>query len=90
MIIGKVIGTVVSTRKNPNLTGSKFLIVEPMEGMASSDQRVVAVDNVGAGVGELVLVATGSAARVGTGNENAPVDALIVGIVDSADQIRLG
>jgi len=88
MIIGKVIGTVVSTRKNPNLTGSKFLIVEPMDGMAS--QRVVAVDNVGAGVGELVLVATGSAARVGAGNENAPVDALIVGIVDSAEQIRIG
>jgi len=88
MIIGKVIGTVVSTRKNQNLTGSKFLIVEPIEAMAG--QRVVAVDNVGAGVGELVLVATGSAARVGAGYENAPVDALIVGIVDSAEQICLG
>ena len=88
MIIGKVIGTVVSTRKNPNLTGSKFLIVEPMENMPG--QRVVAVDNVGAGVGELVLVATGSAARVGAGNENAPLDALIVGIVDSAEQINIG
>ena len=88
MIIGKVIGTVVSTRKNTNLTGSKFMIVEPMDGMA--DQRLVAVDNVGAGVGELVLVATGSAARVGAGNEHAPVDALIVGIIDSAEQIRIG
>ena len=87
MIIGKVIGTVVSTRKNANLTGSKFLIVEPMDSMASG--LFVAVDNVGAGEGELVLVATGSAARVGTGNENAPVDALIVGIVDSAEQIRM-
>jgi len=88
MIIGKVIGTVVSTRKNQNLTGSKLMIVEAMADMAC--QRLVAVDNVGAGVGELVLVATGSAARVGTGNENAPVDALIVGIVDSAEQIRIG
>jgi len=88
MIIGKVIGTVVSTRKNANLTGSKFMIVEPFEGAAS--ERLVAVDNVGAGVGELVLIATGSAARVGAGNENAPVDALIVGIIDSAEQIRIG
>ena len=88
MIIGKIVGTVVSTRKNPDLTGSKLMIIEPMEGMAGS--RIVAVDNVGAGIGEIVLVAVGSAARAGIRNANAPVDALIVGIVDSAEQIRLG
>ena len=49
--------------------------------------RVVAVDNVGAGVGEIVLVSTGSAARVGSGNENSPVDACVVGIVDDPDKI---
>ncbi len=89
MIIGKVVGTVISTRKNANLVGSKFLIVDPMPKMGHSvaGERIVAVDNVGAGIGEVVLVATGSAARVGSGNENAPVDACIVGIVDDLDKI---
>ena len=89
MFIGKVIGTVISTNKNENLTGCKFLIVEPMEKMAphGMGERLVAVDNVGAGISEIVLVATGSAARVGTGNEAAPVDACVVGIVDGPDKI---
>lgn len=88
MIIGKVVGTVICTRKNDNLVGNKFLIVDPMEKMASaSADRIVAVDNVGAGIGEIVLVATGSAARVGCGNETSPVDACIVGIVDDPEKI---
>ena len=73
MIIGKVVGTVICTRKNSSLVGSKFLIV--------------AVDDVGAGIGELVLVATGSAARLGCGDPNSPVDACIVGIVDDPQKI---
>ncbi len=81
MIIGKVVGSVVSTRKNENLIGNKFLIVEPTSDMGLKN-KIVAIDNVGAGIGEIVLVATGSAARVGCGQENAPVDAAIVGIVD--------
>lgn len=81
MIIGKVIGSVVSTRKNENLVGSKFMVVEPLEGMGDS-KKIVAVDNVGAGIGEIVLVATGSAARVGCSMAQSPVDAAIVGIVD--------
>ena len=87
MIIGKVVGTVISTRKNANLVGSKFLIVDSMQDMSFSEgqTRVVAVDNVGAG--EIVLVSTGSAARVGSGNENSPVDACVVGIVDDPDKI---
>lgn len=80
MIIGRVIGSIVSTRKSDNLIGNKFMIIEPIEEMASGTSRFVAIDNIGAGIGETVLVATGSAARVG--NENAPVDAAIVGIVD--------
>ena len=85
MIVGKVVGSLVSTRKNDNLIGSKFMIVEPLEKMQSGqavNSRIVAVDNVGAGIGETVLVATGSAARVGCGMPDAPIDAAIVGIVD--------
>ncbi|MBQ9112003.1 MAG: EutN/CcmL family microcompartment protein [Clostridia bacterium] len=82
MLIGKIVGSVVSTRKNENLVGSKFMIVETCAG-TGSNKRIVAVDNVGAGIGETVLVATGSAARIGCGHETAPIDAAIVGIVDN-------
>ena len=82
MIIGKVVGSVVATRKNEKLVGSKFLIVEPFKDMSGVHGKFVAVDNVGAGIGETVLVATGSAARIGCGADNSPVDAAIVGIVD--------
>lgn len=85
MLIGKVIGSVVSTRKNENLVGSKFMIIEPLKEM-DNQNKIVAVDNVGAGIGEIVLVATGSAARIGCGMETAPVDAAIVGIVDEKPQ----
>lgn len=81
MIIGKVTGSVVSTRKNENLIGSKFMIVEPVADMGGGS-KIVAVDNVGAGIGEKVLVALGSAARIGCGKELSPIDAAIVGIID--------
>lgn len=83
MIVGKVVGSVVATRKNERLLGCKFMIVEPMENM-NVDGRFIAIDNVGAGVGEIVLVATGSAARIGCDMENAAIDAAIVGIVDNS------
>ena len=83
VIVGKVVGSVVATRKNEGLLGSKFMIVEPFENMSNAG-RIVAVDNVGAGIGEIVLVAQGSAARVGCGMASAPVDAAIVGIVDNS------
>ncbi len=82
MIVGKVVGSVVSTRKNENLIGSKFMVVEPLSEWGDS-KKIVTVDNVGAGIGELVLVATGSAARIGCGMADAPIDAAIVGIIDS-------
>ena len=82
MLVGKVIGRVVSTRKNENLVGNKFMIVEPLAEMGGPNKRIVAIDNIGAGIGETVLVALGSAARIGCGMESAPVDAAIVGIVD--------
>ena len=82
MIVGKVVGRLVATRKNEKLVGSKFLIVEPYESMEQGKGRVVAIDNVGAGIGEIVLVAKGSAARIGCNLNDAPIDAAIVGIVD--------
>jgi len=81
MVIGTVVGSIVATRKNEKLVGQKLLIVRPMENMEVKDE-FVAIDNVGAGIGETVLVARGSAARIGCGLEGAPVDAAIVGIVD--------
>lgn len=83
MIVGKIVGSVIATRKNDNLVGSKFLIVEPMANMQTAGSRIVAIDNVGAGIGEIVLVALGSAARIGCDLANSPVDAAIVGIVDN-------
>jgi ethanolamine utilization protein EutN len=82
MVIGKIVGSVVATRKNEKLIGSKFMIVETVAA-TGENRRLVAVDNVGAGIGEVVLVATGSAARVGCDQANAPIDAAIVGIIDS-------
>jgi ethanolamine utilization protein EutN len=85
MILGKVIGTVVSTRKDDALIGYKLLIVEvqnPMTGKAT--EALVAVDTVGAGIGEEVLVATGSAARAMIA-ETAPIDAAVIGIIDTVD-----
>lgn len=81
MVIGKVVGSIIATRKNERLIGQKLLIVRPLESMENKGE-FVAIDNVGAGIGETVLVATGSAARIGCELENAPVDAAIVGIVD--------
>jgi ethanolamine utilization protein EutN len=83
MLIGKVVGSVVSTRKNDNLVGNKFMIVEPLDSMLYAKSRFVATDNIGAGIGEIVLVAMGSAARIGC--EKAPIDAAIVGIVDDGE-----
>lgn len=87
LLIGKVIGSVVSTRKNDNLIGSKFMIVEPLKELNDKSGKLIAVDNVGAGIGEIVLVALGSAARIGCNMESAPVDAAIVGIVDEKPQL---
>ena len=79
MIIAKVIDRVVSTRKSEALVGSKFLIVEPVQ---SKQGTLVAVDTIGAGVGDFVLVTLGSSARMASTNENAPIDAAVVGIID--------
>ena len=82
MILAQVVGSVVSTCKNEKLAGYKFMIVQPIENDKLKDKFFVAVDGVGAGIGEKVLIATVSAARLGIQNAEAPVDATIVGIVD--------
>ena len=82
MIIGKVVGSLFSTRKNEKLVGNKFMIVEPVEDMRSTGNRLVAIDVIGAGIGEYVLVAQGSAARIGCDMADAPIAAAIVGVID--------
>ena len=83
MIIGRVYGSVVSTHKLDTLVGYKFMLVQCIENGKLIDKYLVAVDGVGAGMGEDVIVACGSAARVALGKpDTAPVDAVIVGILD--------
>ena len=82
MIIGKVTGSVVSTRKHENLIGNKFMVVEPIDMMSGAGKALVAIDNIGAGIGETVLITTGSSARLALHNTSSPADAVIVGIVD--------
>ena len=81
MVIGTVVGSIIATRKNEKLVGQKLLVVRPLEEMEEKGE-FVAIDNVGAGIGETVLVAKGSAARIGCDLKDAPIDAAIVGIVD--------
>lgn len=82
MILGRVYGSVVSTHKLESLVGNKFMLVQCIENNELIDKYLVAVDGVGAGIGEDVIIAQGSSARMGMRNPNAPVDALIVGILD--------
>ncbi len=86
MYLGKVIGTVVSTSKNEQLIGAKLLIVERLdENLVSTGRNEVTVDSVGAGVGETVIVCGGSSARYVFGKGTAPIDASIIGIVDTVE-----
>ena len=84
MILARIVGTVVSTRKDPRLEGKKLLVVKPVspEG-ADEPGYLIAVDTVAAGFRETVLVVTGSSARMATECKDRPVDAAIVGIVDT-------
>lgn len=83
MLKGKVVGNIVSTNKLDKLVGYKFLEIQVIEKNELTDKFIVAVDRaVSAGIGEEVLVTTGSSARVAVGDENSPVDAVVVGVVD--------
>ena len=86
MILGKVVGTVWATRKDEQLVGMKLQIVQHVElDYSLKSSFVVAVDSVGAGVGEIVLVAQGSSARQTALTHNKPIDAVITAIVDKLD-----
>ncbi|MBQ9736413.1 MAG: EutN/CcmL family microcompartment protein [Clostridia bacterium] len=82
MLKGIVIGNVVSTRKQEALVGSKFMEVQILQNGKETDEYIIAVDSVGAGIGETVLLTTGSSARLALSHPNVPTDAVIVGIVD--------
>lgn len=82
-----MIGTVWSTKKDENLVGAKFLIVRELDlELKDKTNFVIAVDSVGAGEGEVVLVATGSSARQTNITKNKPVDAVIMAIIDKLDK----
>jgi carbon dioxide concentrating mechanism protein CcmL len=84
MQIAKVCGTVVSTQKEPSLRGVKFLLVQFLdEDGQPLPEYEVAADSVGAGVDEWVLISRGSAARQAPGSESRPLDALVIGIIDT-------
>jgi ethanolamine utilization protein EutN len=84
VILARVVGTVVATRKDDRLEGRKLLVCRPVTPEGEPDgNHVVAVDSVGAGVHETVLLVSGSSARMATGLNTSPVDSVIVGIVDT-------
>jgi ethanolamine utilization protein EutN len=90
MFLAKVTGMVVSTQKVDSLTGSKLLVVEPYrvdaerrDRLVSVGRTLVAVDSLGAGVGEMVVITQGSSARMTPETKESPVDAVVVGIVDT-------
>ena len=87
MILAKVVGTVVSTRKEPKIEGIKFLLLEKINptNMQGKGDYLVAMDSVGAGLGEVVFFVAGTSSRMTTTTEGKPSDATIISIVDSID-----
>jgi ethanolamine utilization protein EutN len=89
MFLAKVIGNVVATQKNAGFSGMKLLLIQPYvtrdEALVVSGSSIVAVDSVGAGAGELVMFTQGSSARLTEQTRDAPVDAVIIGIVDTVE-----
>ena len=86
MFLGKVIGTVWSTKKTPDLEGVRFLVVHPYDLDHEPTKNVVVVaDRLGAGTGETVMCAYGKAARTAIGNQDMSIEAAVIGIVDRVD-----
>lgn len=86
MKIGKLIGTVVATRKDEKLVGSKLMITQPLDlELNPKGDPFIAVDTVGAGVGEIILYVSGTAGRIAARKLDSPIDAAIVAIVDNVD-----
>ncbi|MEO8482811.1 MAG: EutN/CcmL family microcompartment protein [Acidobacteriota bacterium] len=86
MLLAKVVGTVVATRKDERLVSTKLLIARPIDPTGKPEGNyLVAVDTVDAGVGETVLIVSGSSARMASGLKDTPVDAAIIGVIDQID-----
>jgi microcompartment protein CcmK/EutM len=84
VLLARIVGTVVATRKDPRLVSNKLLVARPVDPRGKADGNyLVAVDTVDAGVGETVLIVSGSSARMASGMKDCPVDAAIIGIVDT-------
>lgn len=95
MILARVEGNVVATKKNPKIAGAKLLTVRPLTVDSPSAKQfkegastLVAVDNLGAGPNDVVLVAQGSSARLAMSGKDMPVDAVVIGIVDAVDMAK--
>jgi ethanolamine utilization protein EutN len=87
MIIGQVVGSVVSSSKDEKLQGKKLLIVQPLDmvSIQKDGKQLVAIDTVGSGKGEVVMVVSGSSARQTIITNGTPVDAAIIGVVDQIE-----
>jgi ethanolamine utilization protein EutN len=86
MLLAKIVGTVVATRKDERLVSSKLLVARPIDPSGQPEGHyLVAVDTVDAGVGETVLIVSGSSARMASGLKDTPVDAAVIGVVDHVD-----
>jgi microcompartment protein CcmK/EutM len=86
VLLAKVVGTVVATRKDPRLVSSKLMIARPMDPRGKAEGGyLVAVDTVDSGVGDTVLIVSGSSARMASGLKDCPVDAAIVGVIDTIE-----
>ena len=86
MLLATIVGTVVATRKDPRLVSCKLLVVRPIDPRGKAEGNyLVAIDTVDAGVGETVLIVSGSSARMAAGLKDCPVDAAVVGIIDTID-----
>lgn len=92
MILARVEGSVIATKKNAKMTGHKFLVVRPLiidspkaTAFKPGSNTLVAIDTLGAGEGDVVLVVQGSSARLAADDKDSPVDAVVIGIVDQVD-----
>jgi len=86
MLLARIVGTVVATRKDERLLSSKLLVARPIDPSGKHEGTyLVAVDTVDAGVGETVLIVSGSSARMASGLKDCPVDAAVVGIIDQIE-----
>ena len=89
MQVGRVVGTLVATRKDEKLVGTKLLVVRTMDPTFKEEQGyVVAVDTVNAGIGDRVMLVAGSSARLAQGMKEAPIDSAIIGIVDTVEMVK--